>query len=135
MRVSVRRISLWALLTYAVLAVFGQPLHQWSHHAQPPAVVTSGGSCCHCAGPGPGGIPIDTSAASHSSDDSPARERPPHDSQHCVVCQFSIKAQALPEVVSCPVWQFLIERLTLPEPPVLALEFRAAFFSRGPPPA
>jgi len=135
MRVSVRRISLWALLTYAVLAVFGQPLHQWTYHARPLAVVAPGGSCCPCAPPGPGGAATDTSATSQSNDDSPARQHPPHDSQHCVVCQFSIKAQALPEVFDCPVWQSLIERLTLPEPPVLAPEFHAAFFSRGPPPA
>lgn len=146
MRVSVRPISLCALLTYVVLAVFGQPLHQWTFHAQPSTFATTRSSCCQCVPPGSGGIaycvppgsgvtPSDTSAASHSNDGSPARENPPHDSQHCVVCQFSIKAQALPEVVSCPVWQSRIDRLTLPEPPVLAHEFRAAFFSRGPPPA
>lgn len=136
MRVSRRLVSFSALAIYAVLGVCGQSLHMWSYHAQP---SDAGGSCCHpllgtsACKSGQGNAATAEIAGLFPTDQNPSPNHPPHDSEHCAVCQFAVKAQVPAEAVMCPVWLSLADRLLLPDRPVLALEFLSAFFSRGPP--
>ena len=134
MRVSNRLVTLWALTIYAVMAVGGQPLHLASCHAPSAAILeaSSPGACC------PGHLATDACSIGESgSKDSdpagPSRGRHSHDSQHCAVCQFLMKAPAVTDAPEASAPLPLTGRMPLPVAPALVPEFRIAFFSRGPP--
>lgn len=134
MRVGNRLVTLWALTIYAVMAVGGQSLHLWSCHAPLAAVSDESGPgvCC------PGHLSTDAcsvgeSGSNESDPAGPSRGRHSHDSQNCAVCQFLTKAPAIADAPKASAPLPLTGQMPLPVASAFVLEFRTAFFSRGPP--
>jgi hypothetical protein len=133
MRVSNRLVSFWALAMYTVLTVCGQPVHLRLCSLQPATGASpSQTACCpgHCSA---ARDYVGESGASDVEGRDPVRDRRPHDSRNCAVCQFLVKTPTLAVAAEVSSLQPLADRLTLPAAPSLVPEFRSAFFSRGPP--